>query len=270
MGDETVRNRFLKKRLERILQNVLDIFEADDGKSFEEKKALAIRMLTKGQVSLTADIPVDKAKKEESAARIRESFWRFGKEIRASDKITIREVCASDREPFLELRKIYSLTKAVLENEVYQSVAWHEHTKQTSLMFTILHEGNYAGYCGIQDLTKEVWEISIELLPEKTGKGIGFSAISAMLNGLRDRLGVRHYRVRIEPTNCASQGLFEKLGAVPNGLSEPWQQNPEDLTQLEQENMSLLDENIFKVAAKFSVEPHSLLSHVLEYTLMWT
>lgn len=269
MNGKTVSNRSFRKSIESTLQNVLDMLEADDGKTFEEKKELAIRMLSEKHDALIANILVDAAIEEKSAEKIKESFWRFGKEIRVSSEIIIREVCVTDREPFLALQKIYSPTKAMLEHEAYQSMIWSEHAEQKSLMFSIMHEGSYAGYCGIQDLTKDIWEISIELLPEKTSKGIGFYSISAMLNELRDRLGVVNYRVRIEPTNRASQRLFEKLGAVPNGLSELWLHNPEDLSQLEQENVSLIDENILSVAEKFSVEPRSLLSHVLVYRLMW-
>ena len=121
----------------------------------------------------------------------------------------------------------------------------------------------------IQDLSKKVWEISIELLPENTNQGIGFDAISAMLNELRKRLGVFEYRVRIEPTNHASQRLFEKLGAIPNGISELWVHDQEDLAQLENDSMHLIDEALISVAKKFAVEPRTLLSHVLEYKLTW-
>ena len=77
------------------------------------------------------------------------------------------------------------------------------------------------------------------------------------------------YRIRIEPTNYASQRLFEKLGAVPNGISELWLHKPEDLDELERDNESLIDDALMAVAEKFSVEPRALLSHVLEYKLIW-
>ena len=100
-------------------------------------------------------------------------------------------------------------------------------------------------------------------------QGIGSIAIPAMLDELRDRLGVITYRIRIEPTNYVSQRLFEKLGAVPNGISELWLHDPDDLAQLEEEGMHLIDETLIAVAMKFDVEPRALLSHVLEYKLTW-
>lgn len=35
----------MQKSLDAILQEVLDVLEADDGKSFKEKKALAVNFL---------------------------------------------------------------------------------------------------------------------------------------------------------------------------------------------------------------------------------
>ena len=269
MNQETVRKRSMQKSLDTILQNVLDMLEADDGRSFEEKKEQAIRMLTEKEDSLLVNKLVDLAIAEKSASQIRESFWSFGEEILLSNGICLRNVRASDREGFLALQKHYSSTPAMLAQEAYQNMVWSEHTEQKSLMLSIEQDQAYIGYCGIQDLSKDIWEISIELMPEKVRQGIGSIAIPAMLDELRDRLGVITYRIRIEPTNYVSQRLFEKLGAVPNGISELWLHDPDDLAQLEEEGMHLIDETLIAVAMKFDVEPRALLSHVLEYKLTW-
>ena len=269
MNQETVRKRSMQKSLDTILQNVLDMLEADDGRSFEEKKEQAIRMLTEKEDSLLVNKLVDLAIAEKSASQIRESFWSFGEEILLSNGICLRNVRASDREGFLALQKHYSSTPAMLAQEAYQNMVWSEHTEQKSLMLSIEQDQAYIGYCGIQDLSKDIWEISIELMPEKVRQGIGSIAIPAMLDELRDRLGVITYRIRIEPTNYVSQRLFEKLGAVPNGISELWLHDPDDLAQLEEEGMHLIDETLIAVAMKFDVEPRALLSHVLELSLLF-
>ena len=259
----------MQKSMDSVLQDALDILEADDGKSFEEKKAELLRMLNEKQEALLAGRRVDKAIAGKSAAQIRNSFWKFGKEIEAPNSITLRKVSTDDRDGFLALQRFYSPTPAMLEQAAYQNMIWSEHTEQKSLMLSIDKNGIYTGYCGIQDLSKKIWEISIELLPENTKQGIGFAAITAMLNELRKRLGVSEYRIRIEPTNHASQRLFEKLGAVPNGISELWVHDQEDLEQLENDSIHLIDEALISVAKKFAVEPRTLLSHVLEYKLTW-
>ena len=71
------------------------------------------------------------------------------------------------------------------------------------------------------------------------------------------------------PDNYASQALFEKLGAEPNGISEFWIHDEESIRKCEEENLHLIDEKLCKVAKKFEVEPRKLLSHVLEYKLRW-
>lgn len=137
-------------------------------------------------------------------------------------------------------------------------------------MLSIVKDGEYVGYCGIKDLSKEQWEIAIELLPEWTHHGIGSAAIPAMLDALKERLSADTFRVRIEPTNLASQGLFEKLGAKPNGISKYILQSEEEIQQCEETNLNLIDDTLITVAKKFEVEPCKLLSHVLEYTLYWS
>lgn len=269
MKNKSVSKRVMQKRLDDVLQNVVDIFEAEDGRSFEEKKKLALSSLTDQQDALLGKCLVDMATHQNTAQQLRESFWAFGEEIALPDDLLLRNVRESDKENFLSLQNVYSLMRSMLCHEAYRDMIWSEHWEQKSLMLSIEKGGSYAGYCGIQDLSANVWEISIELMPEYTHQGIGFAAISAMLNVLRERLGISEYRVRIDPQNHASQRLFEKLGAVPNGISELWIHDTQGLEQLEAENMHLIDDALVLVAQKFAVEPRELLSHVLEYKLIW-
>ena len=269
MENKTVRKRAMQKSLDAILQEVLDVLEADDGRSFEEKKALAIDMLRCKEDSLLANKLVDMAIAETDASQLKDTFWSASDEIYAENGILLRKVKEADREKFLDLQRIYSATKTMLQQEAYCNMVWNEHTQSKSLMLSIEKNGSYVGYCGIQDITKKTWEISIELVPDSVHQGIGFTALTAMLNELKDRLWVNDFRVRIEPTNYASQRLFEKLGAVPNGISELWIHDQETIEQLESENQHLINDDLVAVAQKFSVQPQQLLSHVLEYTLKW-
>ena len=269
MNTESFAEYAVKNTIDDTLQEALDILDADDGKSFEEKKAAVIRMLTDKEDALLVNKLMDIASTEKSASQVRETFWGFGEVIELPDDTALRKVSNADREGFLSLQRYYSPTPTMLEQEAYQNMVWSEHTEQKSLMLSIYKHGVYVGYCGIQDLSKKVWEISIELLPESTKQGIGYAAVSSMLDTIRDRLGKTKYRIRIEPTNHASQRLFEKLGAVPNGVSELWVHDREDLDQLENDSLQLIDDALIAVAEKFAVETRILLSHVLEYKLTW-
>lgn len=201
---------------------------------------------------------------------IRERVWRFGDILCADGALCLRNVQDHDRQGYLQLQQEYSALRVLLNDEQYCAKIWNGHTDPTALTLSIEKSGQYVGYCGIKDLTKTPWEIAIELLPQYTHCGIGFAAISAMLNALNDRLAVTEFRVRIDPTNLPSQALFEKLGAKPNGISKYILQSEDEIRQCEELNSHLIDDTLLAVAQKFHVEPKKLLSHVLEYTLHWS
>ena len=90
-----------------------------------------------------------------------------------------------------------------------------------------------------------------------------------MLDQFKARLGISTFKVRIDPSNFSSQKMFEKLGATPKGIAELWIHDQKMLEQCEEDNLHHIDDKIIAVADKFGVEPRKLLSHVLEYALVW-
>lgn len=257
------------KKMSNDLQQVLDILEADDGKSFEEKKEEAIQLLrTTAEMSKTEN-KIEYPDNENKSADIKSSFWSAGNITSSADDIILRPVNYSDRSDYFEIQKSYSMFKSMLNDETYCDTLWKEYTTEKSLMCTIVKNGIYVGYCGINNITSQTYEIAIELKPEWTRKGIGSIAISAMLNRIKDCLDISKYKIRIDPTNYASQKLFEKLGAVPSNIVELLIHDEKALEQCEEENLHCIDEQLIDVARKFSVEPRKLLSHVLEYSLIW-
>lgn len=114
MENKTVRKRAMQKSLDTILQEVLDVLEADDGKSFEEKKALAVDLLRNKEDSMLANKLVDLAIADTNAAQIKAAFWNTGEEFSTTDGLLLRRVKESDRENFLELQRVYSAMKSML------------------------------------------------------------------------------------------------------------------------------------------------------------
>lgn len=112
-------------------------------------------------------------------------------------------------------------------------------------------------------------EYLLNALEKWRHKGIGYKAICIMLDEIKNSLNVSEFRVRISSDSYASQALFEKLGAIPDRISEFMLHKKEDIEQCENENAYLIDDAMIKVANKFKVEPKKLLSHVLEYKLVW-
>lgn len=269
MDKEAFAEYAVKSTIEDTLQEALDILDADDGKSFEEKKESLIKHLQSHKEPVLVDALADLAIADKKGQQIKAEFWQSGDIVNPGDGIVLRRVDDADRAGYLELQHEYSIMKSMLKEAAYCDMAWNEHVEPKALMLTILKDGTYIGYCGIKNTAQKPWEIAIELLPQFTNQGLGYAAIATMLDAIKNRLDVTTFRVRIDPGNRASQKLFEKLGAVPNGISEFLIHDQAALEKCEEDNLQYIDDQLIALAAKFHVEPRKLLSHVLEYTLDW-
>lgn len=269
MGEKNLSHKAMKIHMEGEIQKVLDIFESDDGRSFEEKKKAAIAYIETREDKLLAERVLKAAINDETGKNVKEKFWSVGNLSKSDEHICLRMVQESDKNNFLELQKETCIVKSMFKEESYQNMMWDEHIQDKSMMFTIEVDGEYAGYCGINNLSRENWEIAIELLSRFRNKGIGYTAIGIMLSEIKARLGVDCFRAKIDADNYASQRLFEKLGATPYGIAEHMLHKEEDITRCEEENLEEIDDKLIQVAEKFGVEPRKLLSHVLEYELTW-
>lgn len=269
MDKEAFADYAVKSTIEDTLQEALDILDADDGKSFEEKKEALIKHLQSHKEPVLVDALADLAIADKKGQQMKDTFWTEGDVACEDTSFTLRKVDDRDRESYLELQKEYSIMKGMLNEQAYCDMAWNEHVEPKALMMTIVKDGAYVGYCGIKSTAQEPWEIAIELLPHWTNQGIGYQAIAAMMEAITTRLGVSEFRVRIDPGNQASQKLFEKLGAQPNGISEFLIHDQDALKKVEEDNLHLINEDLISLAARFCVEPRNLLSHVLEYTLVY-
>lgn len=270
MDNNQISDALSRTSLNAMLQDALDILEADDGKSFEEKRDAVISQLKQKDGSELARLLVERAIADKAGAGTKAAFWKCGRIIRVNNNVVLRPVMPCDHDGFLLIQQENSMIRSMVKEEAFCDMVWKEHNEEKSLMLSIENMGSYIGYCGIKDTSQDLCEIAIELKRDWTKHGIGYPALSTMLNAIKSRLGVTEFRVRIDPTNYPSQKLFERLGAIPNGLSELWLHDQRALEKFEEENLHLIDDRIVEVAKKFQVEPQKLLSHVLEYRLSWT
>lgn len=269
MENQSLAANGMKISIEDSIHKVMDIIEKEDGRTFEEKKKEAINFLKDKENTLLAERLIDIATNDEMGKKIYKKFWEMGECIITENEIILRKVQDSDKDIFIELQKENNIVKSMMKEEAYRNMLWNEHIEYKALMFSVIVDNEYAGYCGIKNTTHEQWEIAIEILNKWKHKGIGYRAISIMLDAIKNRLNVSEFRVRIDAENYPSQRLFEKLGAKPNGISEFLLHEEADIRRCEEENIHLLDERIQELAKQFNVEPRKLLSHVLEYKLTW-
>lgn len=270
MDKSEITKNVKKNSINMVLQEALDMLDADDGKSFEEKRDAVIQRLTQKDDTELSRLLVERAIADKEGAEIKTSFWGSGTLIPVSETIFLRPVQPCDHEIFDTLQKANPLIQSMEDKEPFLDLVWREHNEDKSLMMSIVMDRDYIGYCGIKNTAQPIWEIAIELLPEWTKHGIGFLALTAMLDEMKSRLGVSKYIVRIEPANMASQKLFEKLGARPSGIVDLWFNEQTTLKKCEEAGLHLIDDDMIEVAKKFNVEPRKLLSHVLEYELLWS
>lgn len=270
-SQERMREYATLRSVESIVQEVLDILDADDGKTFEEKKEIILKHLRSyEETENLADVLADAAMADMKGQQVKDTFWSLGPVICQDPSIVLRKVEDADQEAFLAIEQEYSPMKSMLAEESYRVLLWKEHVAEKALMLSIEKDGTYIGYCGIKNTSQQPWEIAIELLPRWTKQGLGPIAISAMLDAMKARLDISLFRVRIDPGNSSSQKMFERLGAVPNGISEYLLHDQSIIEECEENNLHLIDEDTIALAAKFGVEPRKLLSHILEYTLSWS
>lgn len=269
MNKSEITKNVMKNTANMVLQDALDISEADDGKSFDEKRDAVIKLLTqKGDTELSRLLS-ERTVADKTGVEIKTDFWKSGTVIPAGDTVYLRPVESNDRDSFLTIQRASPLVQSMEDKDSFLDLVWREHNEDKCLKLSIIKDGDYIGYCGIKDTTLPIWEIAIELLPAWTRHGIGFVALSTMLNEMESRLGITKYTVRIEPSNLASQKLFEKLGSIPSGIADIWFQEQTTIEKCEEAGLHLIDDNMIEVAKKFHVEPRQLLSHVLEYELIW-
>ena len=266
MDNEPTKKELLSSNLNKSLESVLKILETDDGKSFEEKKTNAIAYINSCIENSKEEKQKPKLSKDN---QMQATFWMQGEPILASETVSLRREIDTDMNAYISIQQDYNVFKDMLRETSFCDTLWEEHTAEKTLMAAIVQDGAYIGYCGIQDTSCNDWEFSIEIQTERTNQGVGFTAVTAFLDEVRKRLNVSKFRIRIDPGNYPSQKLFEKLGATPNGISELWVHDEPSLVKCEEENLHQIDDHIIALAKKFSVEPRKLLSHILEYTLLW-
>ena len=254
----------------KMAKEVLEILEKEDGLSFEEKKEEAVKLLN-DYIYVTEKSREKENTKSPNGIDVSEIVGKEGNILYSDDQIILRQVAEEDKIGFLEVQQENTGIPSMFEEEIFKDTLWNEHISAPALMCSIISSetGEYLGYCGIKDSSLKKWEIAIELHKAWCGKGVGYISIQKFLDEITMRTGVKEFRVRVNSDNYASQGLFEKLGAIPNGISEFIIHGEEALKKYEEENLQYIDEKLMTVGEKFHVNPRKLLSHVLEYKLVW-
>ena len=85
MDKSEVSRNTKKNIINMVLQDALDILDADDGKSFEEKRAAVIELLTQKDNTEVSQLLVERAIEDKEGSEIKSAFWKFGFIVPASE-----------------------------------------------------------------------------------------------------------------------------------------------------------------------------------------
>lgn len=193
---------------------------------------------------------------------------REGELIAQNDLVVIKMIDSSEYDSYMDVSYICSLFKDKYAEEGFKKTEWESFLAEHKVVVSIYDKktGSFVGYCSVNDIREKDWEIAIEENVEFRNKGYGYNALSLFINKLTELTGQRFYRAVIDIDNYASQNLFKKLGAYPNGISE-YILHGDDLEKFQKENIDLIDDNIKRFADEFNIDPEDLLGHVVEYRI---
>lgn len=204
-------------------------------------------------------------------------IWDFSKEKKRvvfsrDDRVILRPVVRGDRDFYLHIKTQYSMMYRSIVNTEPERVPklLDRDLRQPESFFCIVETPEHTpiGYLGIKNTRKICWEIAIELDGAYTHQGYGSHSIRMFLNEISRITGKTELCATVEVDNIPSQRCFESLGAEFVGLCDgAILRTPEDKARFEEQNLNLIDDHIRAVAARLSVEPRKLLSHLLEYRL---
>lgn len=179
--------------------------------------------------------------------------------------IRLRQMTDLYKAEYLKLQKELAYNKDVFNNEKYVEDLWKNFWEKKRVVYSISTEleGDFCGYCAVKNINAECPEIEIELVGKYRRKGIGYQALSLMLQDIYERYDKQCFFSRVEPDNYASQNLMKKIGGKPAGIMLDSMFLEEEQEEFEKRHSNLLDKYLEKVAEEFQVEPEKLLSHVL-------
>lgn len=260
-----IRDNLRKKATKDILEHSLQVIE-DAIKQKDEtiSKEMILDLITELEDSIKAENPVNMI----TTKRMVNRLPKCGELFAEDSKIRLSVISDAEKDHYMNVSYECSAVKGAFRNSDYVEDLWEEFLNKNAFVCSIYDRetDEYIGYCSIKDLRQEYLELAIEEKEAYRNQGYGTRAICLFTVKLTELLGDRFYRVRIDIDNYASQKLFKKVGAYPNGISE-FLLTGKELEKFREENINLIDEKMRKVAEEFCMDAEDMLGYVLEYLI---
>ncbi|WP_293825915.1 GNAT family N-acetyltransferase [uncultured Parolsenella sp.] len=162
------------------------------------------------------------------------------------------------------------LAKEYRRSEELRLSYWEGVQGESSLHCSICarENGEFMGYCCVEDLNGQDAEVGINLLERFQARGFGPETIVAFMDAFQRVAGPSSFIAKIDPENLNSQKMFRRLGFLPGGIDTVFIKDPDMLRQFEEMRLGELGgvpERLRALAKEFGVEPRKLLSHALVF-----
>lgn len=260
-----VRDSIRKKVTKDILKHSIQVIEeAIKQKDETLSKERILDLITELEDSIKAENPVNTI----TVNRIVNSLPKCGELFAEDSRIRLSVISDTEKDNYINVSYECSAMKGAFKNTDYLNYLWEEFLDKNAFVCSIYDRetDEYIGYCSVKDLRQKYMELAIEEKAVYRNQGYGTRAIRLFTTKLTELLGERFYRVRIDMDNYASQKLFKKIGAYPNGISE-FLLKGKELEKFREENINLIDEKMRKVAEEFCMDAEDMLGYVLEYLI---
>ena len=137
MDKSEVAKNVMKNAVNMVLQDALDILEADDGRSFEEKRDAVIKRLTLKADTELSRLPVEHTIANKDSAEIKTDFWKSGTAIHVNETVFLRPVEPRDHDTFLSIQRASPLLQSMEERDPFLEMVWHDHNEDKCLMLSL-------------------------------------------------------------------------------------------------------------------------------------
>lgn len=182
-------------------------------------------------------------------------------------KIELRKIKDSDREIYIELANEVWVNKKLLQDEKHNDLLWETMFSNTEKHYAILMEHQICGFASIMKLDKEVQEIGIELFQKYHHQGIGYAALTQLLQICKCEYHILKIQSKVYADNFPSILLMKKIGGVPFGITRNLCIDKHLQLEFQKNNKELISDNVKEVARLFGVKPEVLLSNLLLFQI---
>lgn len=113
------------------------------------------------------------------------------------------------------------LAKEYRLNETLRQLYWKGVKEDEDSLYCSICDkdnGEFIGYCTMEELSKQPYEVGINLLKSFQAKGFGSEAMAAFISAFQRVSGSAAFIAKIEPGNVNSQKMFRRIGFVPDSI----------------------------------------------------